>query len=32
MVRITLNGKEINANDIVLSDKIIELITSIIDR
>lgn len=32
MVKITLNGEEIETKDIELSDKIIELIASIIDR
>lgn len=32
VVRITLNGEEIETKDIELSDKIIELIASIIDR
>lgn len=32
VVKITLNGEEIETKDIVLSDKIIELIASIIDR
>ena len=32
MVKITLNGEEIETKDIALSDKVIELIASIIDR
>ena len=32
MVKITLNGEEIGTKDIILSDKIVELIASIIDR
>ena len=32
MVKITLNGEKIETKDIELSDKIIELIASIIDR
>lgn len=32
MVKITLNGEEIETKNIILSDKIIELIASIIDR
>ena len=32
MVKITLNGEEIETKDIILSDKIVELIDSIIDR
>ena len=32
MVKIILNGEEIETKDIVLSDKVIELIASIIDR
>lgn len=32
VVKITLNGEEIETKDIELSDKIIELIASIIDR
>ena len=32
MVKVTLNGEEIETKDIVISDKIIELIASIIDR
>lgn len=32
MVKITLNGEEIETKDIILSDKIVELIASIIDR
>ena len=32
MVKITLNGEVIEAKDIALSDKVIELIASIIDR
>ena len=32
MVKITLNGEEIETKDIIRSDKIIELIASIIDR
>ena len=32
MVKVTLNVEEIETKDIVLSDKIIELIASIIDR
>ena len=32
MVKITLNGEAVEIKDIVLSDKIIELIASIIDR
>ena len=32
MVKITLNGEVIEAKDIELSDKIIELIASIIDK
>lgn len=32
MVKITLNGEEIETKDIVLSDNVIELIASIIDR
>ena len=32
MVKITLNGEEVETKDIILSDKIIELIASIIDR
>lgn len=32
MVKITLNGEVIEIKDIVLSDKIIKLIASIIDR
>ena len=32
MVKVTLNGEEIETKDIILSDKIIELIASIIDR
>lgn len=32
MVKITLNGEEIETKDIELTDKIIELIASIIDR
>ena len=31
MVKITLNGEDIEVKDVVLSDKIIELIASIID-
>lgn len=32
MVKIILNGEEIETKDIVLSDNVIELIASIIDR
>ena len=32
MVKVTLNGEEIETKDIILSDKIIELIASIIDK
>ena len=32
MAKITLNGEDVETKDIVLSDKIIELIASIIDR
>ena len=32
MVKITLNGEDVETKDIVLSDKIIEIIASIIDR
>ena len=32
MVKVTLNGEEIETKDIILSDKIVELIASIIDR
>ena len=32
MVKVTLSGEEIETKDIILSDKIIELIASIIDR
>ena len=32
MVKVTLNGEVIETEDIILSDKIIELIASIIDR
>ena len=32
MVKVTLNGEEIETKDIVLSDNIVELIASIIDR
>ena len=32
MVKVTLNGEEIETKDIILSDKITELIASIIDR
>lgn len=32
MVKITLNGEDIEVKDVVLSDEIIELIASIIDR
>ena len=32
MVKITLKGEEIETKDIILSDKIVELIASIIDR
>ena len=31
MVKVTLNGEEIETKDIILSDKITELIASIID-
>ena len=32
MVKITLNGEVVETKDIVLSDNVIELIASIIDR
>lgn len=32
MVKVTLNGEEIETKDIILSDKITELIASIIDK
>lgn len=32
MVRITVDGKEIHAQEIILPDKIIEIIVSIIDK
>ena len=32
MVKVTLNGEVVETKDIILSDKIIELIASIIDR
>ena len=32
MVRITLDGEVVETKDIILSDKIIELIASIIDK
>ena len=32
MVKVTLNGEVVETKDIVLSDKIVELIASIIDR
>lgn len=32
VVKITLNGENVETKDIVLSDKVVELIASIIDR
>ena len=32
MVKLTLNGKEINPDDVVLNDDVIEIIASVIDR
>ena len=32
MVKVTLNGEVVETKDIILSDKIVELIASIIDR
>ena len=32
MVKVTLNGEVVETKDIILSDKIVELIASIIDK
>lgn len=32
MAKVTINGKEIDTKDIVLSEKILKLIASVIDR
>lgn len=32
MVKLTLNGKEISPDDVVLNDDVIEIIVSVIDR
>lgn len=32
MVKLTLNGKEISPDDVVLNDDVIEIIASVIDR
>ena len=32
MVKLTLNGKEISPDDVVLNDDVIEIISSVIDR